>query len=134
MRFLLDTNIISKYLQLHPMVLERFKNTDRTDMCVSTITTMEVEYGFTLNPHSRERNTQVYEQLIAEIEILDFTPIDALITGKIRAELERQGVVIGNLDEMIAGIAVAQNLILITNNEKHFGHVQGLKLEDWSKS
>ena len=51
--------------------------------------------------------------------------------GSLRAQLENQGTPIGNLDTMIAAHALAIGAILVTNNERHFGLVNGLAVENW---
>lgn len=51
--------------------------------------------------------------------------------GHIRAELQKSGQVIGNNDLWIAAHARSQDWILVTNNEKEFLRVNGLKVENW---
>jgi tRNA(fMet)-specific endonuclease VapC len=51
--------------------------------------------------------------------------------GRIRADLVTQGTPIGPNDLMIASIALANNLILVTHNTREFARVDGLPLEDW---
>ena len=51
--------------------------------------------------------------------------------GKNKAELRRQGQPIGDLDLLIAGVAVSQGLRLVTNNTKHFQRIPGVILENW---
>jgi tRNA(fMet)-specific endonuclease VapC len=54
------------------------------------------------------------------------------VYGTIRAELEVKGKMIGNNDLWIASHAVASGLTLITNNEREFRRVGGLKMQDWA--
>jgi tRNA(fMet)-specific endonuclease VapC len=49
----------------------------------------------------------------------------------IRAELKKKGTSIGPYDTFIAGIALSQNLILVSNNIREFERVEGLKIENW---
>jgi len=49
----------------------------------------------------------------------------------LRARLEKLGQQIGSLDTMIASHAIAMNLPLVTNNQKEFSRVKGLKLLNW---
>jgi predicted nucleic acid-binding protein len=53
--------------------------------------------------------------------------------AKIQAELRKKGKEIGHTDTLIAGIAIASNLELITNNTEHFKRIKGLKIANWSK-
>lgn len=48
-----------------------------------------------------------------------------------RKKLEAQGIPIGSHDMLIAAIALAYDLIVVTHNIKHFSRVEGLKVEDW---
>jgi tRNA(fMet)-specific endonuclease VapC len=55
----------------------------------------------------------------------------ALVCGQIRARLASAGTPIGACDLLIAAIALAHNLTLITHNTREFGRVDGLQVEDW---
>lgn len=52
--------------------------------------------------------------------------------AEIRAKLESAGSPIGNMDLMIAAHARSAGAVLVTNNEKHFRRVDGLKVENWA--
>ena len=132
MRYLLDTNTVSDYLKGEPNVLAHLKRALRSEVCISTITTMEIEYGFSLNPKSRERHAHALESFLEEVTIIGFLSADAFLAGKIRAELEGRGESIGDLDEMLAASAIAQGLIMVTHNIKHFSRIAGLTIEDWT--
>ncbi|OOR94733.1 hypothetical protein B0184_06945 [Haemophilus paraphrohaemolyticus] len=71
----------------------------------------------------------VQDKLI--FEEITFDRLSAVMSGKIRANLSKQGTPIGPYDIMIAGQAVAHNLILITHNVKEFQRVADLKVEHW---
>jgi tRNA(fMet)-specific endonuclease VapC len=62
---------------------------------------------------------------------LPFDDQAAAIYGPMRARLEKSGTPIGPLDMLIAAIALANNLILVTHNTAEFGRIQNLKIEDW---
>jgi tRNA(fMet)-specific endonuclease VapC len=134
MPYLLDTNIVSHYFRGHPGVLRRLKEASRHEVFISAITTMEIEYGFSLNAESRQRNAHLLERLLEEIQIVGFLSQDAFLAGKIRADLEAKGESIGDFDEMLAATAIAQDLVMVTNNTKHFVRISGLRLEDWTKT
>ena len=63
--------------------------------------------------------------------VLKFDKEDARQAGAIRAVLASKGTPIGPYDTLIAGQAVARNLILVTHNAQEFGRVPGLRFEDW---
>jgi tRNA(fMet)-specific endonuclease VapC len=69
----------------------------------------------------------------SEVTVLDYTVQDAQAAGEIRAELERQGMRIGEYDTLIAGQAFCRNLILVTANTREFARVKGLNVEDWTE-
>lgn len=67
-------------------------------------------------------------------QVVDFTPEDARAWGRLRAELGAAGCLIGPLGVLIAGQAVARNLILVTHSAGEFRRVPGLLSEDWDTS
>jgi tRNA(fMet)-specific endonuclease VapC len=71
------------------------------------------------------------EQFASRLEVLPFGDKAAAHYGQIRAELEHAGAPIGSLDMLIAAHARSEGLILVTNNEREFGRVPGLRLENW---
>ncbi len=54
----------------------------------------------------------------------------AEVYGRIRAQLSSQGTSIGPNDLMIAAIALAQGLILVTHNTREFSRVTGLAVDN----
>jgi len=58
----------------------------------------------------------------------------ARLGGEIYAALKKQGKLINDADILIASIVMANNAVLVTNNEEHFSRVKGLKIENWLKS
>ena len=80
-----------------------------------------------------ERNREALEIFLTPLEIVDFDYNATIEYGKIRADLERKGTPIGPLDTLIASHALSLDLTLITNNEKEFSRIPGLKIENWTK-
>jgi len=56
---------------------------------------------------------------------------EAKAAARIRADLEKDGTPIGAMDTLIAGVALANQGVLVTHNSKEFSRVDGLMLEDW---
>lgn len=73
------------------------------------------------------------EQIVQWIPVLPLPGAAANSYGMIRAELESIGQTIGNNDLWIAAHALAARLVLVTNNEKEFRRVRGLKVANWAK-
>jgi tRNA(fMet)-specific endonuclease VapC len=65
-------------------------------------------------------------------QIISLTEESVKISTQIYADLRRKGTPVDDIDLLIAGVAIANNLVLITHNQKHFGKIKGLELEDWT--
>ncbi len=78
----------------------------------------------------REDNLAVVEYFAARLEMLAFGGKAATHYGQMRAELQRDGEGIGSLDTLIAAHARSEGLILVTNNEREFARVAGLRMEN----
>jgi tRNA(fMet)-specific endonuclease VapC len=130
LKYMLDTNIVIYTMKNKPAsVRSAFKKHDGR-MCISSITYMELVYGAerSANP---ERNLTSLEGFIARIDVLPLDDSAAMHAGQIRAELANLGTPIGPYDQLIAGHARSQGLVLVTNNENEFSLVAGLRLENW---
>jgi tRNA(fMet)-specific endonuclease VapC len=130
--YFLDTNICAYILNgRFPALTERFLKCAKSDVKISSIVLCELYYGAEKS-QQREQNLSKIRTFISEIEIISFNEQTAEYAGKIRADLERNGQVIGGNDIMIAAIAVANNATLVTNNVREFERVQGLVIENWA--
>jgi tRNA(fMet)-specific endonuclease VapC len=132
-RYLLDTNISIYIRQRRPEeVLRRFRKLRPGEAALSVITYGELLYGAAKSA----QRTAALERLRELVRILPAMalPENAAETyGVVRAELEAKGELIGNNDLWIAAHALAAGLILVTNNERKFRRVRGLKVQNWSK-
>ena len=77
------------------------------------------------------RARDIIDEFANFVEVLPLSKETAQIYGDIRAGLELKGQVIGGNDMQIAAHAKASNLILVTNNEREFKRVPGLKIQNW---
>lgn len=100
-------------------------------LLVSSIARHELVSGALLSAAPERRMAQL-EELLVQFEKPDFTPDDASASGRLRADLLRQGTPIGDIDTLIAGQALARGWTVVTRNVRHFGRVPGLGLIDWS--
>ena len=133
MKYLLDTNICIYIIKRKPaIVLEKFRELPLGSVTISTITLSELEYGIrkSANP---DKNLEALNQFLIPLAILAFDYDATIAYGKIRADLEKKGTPIGPLDTLIAAHALSLNITLVTNNEKEFNRVAGLKVENWAK-
>ena len=130
--FLLDTNILI-YIRRNrpPEVLTRFQKLRHGEAVFSVITFGELMYGAAKSLRNAEAIVQLRELRRAlPVAALPEAAGDAY--GHIRADLESRGQAIGNNDLWLAAHAIAANLILVTNNEKEFRRVRGLKIQNWA--
>ncbi len=133
MKYMLDTNIASFLIKGKSVTLDnKIKFVPVDDICISVITRAELLYGVAKVPQATRLKQQVNE-FLNYITVLDWDNSASESYAIIRAELERQGKVIGSMDMQISAHAVSQNLILVTNNTKEFQRVNGLKIEDWTR-
>ncbi len=82
---------------------------------------------------SSEKNRSALEIFLTPLEVIDFDYSATIEYGIIRSDLEKKGTPIGPLDTLIAAHAKSLDLTLITNNEKEFNRISGLKIENWIK-
>jgi len=133
-RFLLDTNICI-YIRRRrpPEILRRFRRLEVGEAAISVVTFGELIYGAEKS-EQRDAAMRQLEELASLLPVLPL-PVDAGRSyGALRAELETDGRVIGNNDLWIAAHAKVAKLILVTNNEREFQRVSGLKIQNWTKS
>lgn len=131
MNYLLDTNICIYIINKKPAsVLKRIQTKRPDQVAISTITQAELEYGLARSRFP-ERNRAALLQFLFPFRLLEFDQLAAVQYGTVRSDLESKGRPIGAMDMLIAAQAISRDLILVTNNEKEFGRVVGLKVENW---
>jgi tRNA(fMet)-specific endonuclease VapC len=130
-RYLLDTNIVIYVRRRRPpQVLSRFEKLEPGEAALSVITYGELLYGLEKSASPTE-GLQQLEELAYVIPVLPLPAEAARTYGAIRAKLETNGEMIGHNDLWIAAHANAADLILVTNNEREFCRVPGLRIENW---
>ncbi|MBR0307743.1 MAG: type II toxin-antitoxin system VapC family toxin [Mogibacterium sp.] len=132
MRYMLDTNTIAYARNRKPAcVLERLLQHDPSEICISSITMAELEYGV-FNSSKPLQNRTALLMFLSGITILPFDTDASLDYGDIRYKLKTSGAIIGGNDLLIAAHARSQGLTLVTHNTKEFSRVENLQLEDWA--
>lgn len=130
LKYMLDTNIVIYTMKNKPSaVREAFVKNDGR-MCISSITYMELVFGAERS-QSPERNLSSVEGFVARVEVLPLDESAAAHAGQIRAEQTKLGSLIGPYDQLIAGHARSRGLVLVTNNQREFSRVSGLRTENW---
>ena len=130
--YMLDTDISSCIMKRsHDSVLKRLQTVPVGDVSISTITKSELMYGVEVSPRKLQDRVAL-DAYLKHVEVLDYPDEAALHYGQIRATLKVAGNMIGGNDLLIAAHARALGLVLVTNNTREFGRVQGLRLENWT--
>jgi tRNA(fMet)-specific endonuclease VapC len=131
MKYLFDTCTVSDFVKGQPNVLARVKATAPSQIAVSAVTRMEIEFGLLLNPERARKLAPVIDAFLGSITTLALTEADALAAAAVRPALQRHGQTIGAYDVLIAGYGLARGLIVVTSNTGEFQRVGGLVLENW---
>ncbi len=131
MKYLLDTCTISHLLKDRGKVSHNFMRRHSKTLAISTLSIMELEYGFILKDNRYAKEHQDLKRLLAQITILSFSHETAKIAAATRANLKVRGVPIGEYDLLIAATALEHNLVCVTSNVKEFERVENLVIEDW---
>ena len=131
-RYMLDTDMCSYIIKEHPeSVRQRLQKLAMEQLCVSVVTYAELIYGVERSS-SKRVNRPIVEDFVRHLDVMDWDTDAADQYGVIRAELEAAGTPIGAMDMMIAAHAKSIKAVLVTNNQKHFARIKGLKIENWA--
>ena len=130
-RYLLDTNVCIEIARGHHSGIQtRMAALFYSEVAICSIVWAELELGAHLSPKG-------YARARAQIEVFSLLPqwpfdrASAERYAELRADLQRQGRLIGGHDMQIAAITLVHGLILVTHSTREFSRVPGLRLEDW---
>jgi tRNA(fMet)-specific endonuclease VapC len=129
--YLLDTNIFIYIRQGREGVVRRFVKLRPGEAAVSIISYGELFFGASKRG-GRVDDLERLRALMGHLPCLTLPEAAAETYGTVRAELESTGEVISNNGLWIAAHALASGLTLVTNNEKEFRRVRGLKIQNWA--
>lgn len=125
--YLIDTNICIYYIKGKYNLKEKFNTIPRSNLFISEITLAELKYGVK-NSQNPQKNQLVLEDFLTGVQILPiFNALDLYAIEK--ARLRKSGQIIDDFDLLIGVSAVANDMILVTNNESHFGRINHIKIE-----
>lgn len=134
MKYLLDTNICVYSLNRRPPeVLHRLREVGPAAVAISVITVVELRHGATKSQNPEKAHGKL-DLFLGPLSVLEFDEAAAEKAGRIRADLERAGTPIGDLDSLIAAHALAAGLVLVSNNLREFERVLHLETENWTES
>jgi len=131
MEYLLDTNICIYFLKGKYELADKLGKIGINNLFISEITVAELKYGVEKSAFP-DKNRRVVNELIDKFKAVPiYNTLD--IFAKEKARLRKQGTLVDDFDLLIGATAIKNNMVLITNNEKHFSRLFNLKLENWTK-
>lgn len=129
-QYLLDTNICIYYLKNLFQIEKKIKEVELENCFISEITVAELKFGAS-NSSKKASNKQVINKFIDASQIVPIiTCLDFYADEK--ARLRQLGTPLDEFDLLIGCSAVVNEMVLVTNNEKHFTRIQGIQVENWT--
>ena len=134
--YLFDTDTLSNLLCKQPSIqlLRRLSEVPVEAQFTSSTTVGELYYGIHKSSRTKELREKLEKLVWPRVQTLPFDLEAATVYGRIRSDLEKKGQPLSDPDLMIASIALAHDLTLITGNTKHFERIEGLRIENWLES
>ena len=130
MKYVLDTNTLIYFFKGLGHVSKHMLAQSPSELGIPTVVLFELEVGIAKSTSPGKRNSQLQE-ITALVNALPFGIAESKSAAQIRVNLEKQGLPIGPYDVLIAATALANNMILVTHNQKEFGRIKDLSIEDW---
>ena len=128
--YLFDTNICIYYIKGKFRLKERFRLVPLSNRFISEITLAELKFGVK-NSQYPDKNQKVLEDFLTGVQILPiFNSLDLYASEK--ARLRKAGQIIDDFDMLIGVSAITSDMILVTNNEAHFGRISNIEIENWT--
>ncbi len=128
--YILDTNTLIYFFKGSGAVSGHLLAQSPKDIGIPSIVIFELEIGIARSTSPQKRKGQLKE-MTSVVHIFPFGHSEAVIAASIRIDLEKQGLLIGPYDILIAATAVSNKGILVTHNTREFKRIKGLPLEDW---
>jgi len=128
--FLLDTNTLIYFFKGQGNVAERLFAVPPGDVAISSVSLYEIEVGIAKSEQPTKRRRQ-FDTFLAVVSVLPFDRSAARAAATVRVDLEKRGLPIGPLDNLIAGVALAHRATLVTRNTREFSRLPHLTIMDW---
>jgi len=131
-RALIDTDVLSYYFKGDKTVIKNFEIYLRYyDLIeISIITYYEILGGLLAKNALKQLN--IFEDFVIDNLVIPMTDNSAKISAELYSTLRLSGKTVDDIDLLIAGIAIDNNMTLVTNNESHFNRIPGLQIDNWS--
>jgi len=132
-RVLIDTDILSYYFKGDELVVKNFEKYLQTyDLLeISLLTYYEITSGLLSKNALKQLN--IFDDFVAGNIVIPVTEKSARISSELYSVLRQNGNIVDDIDLLIAGVAIENDMILVTNNENHFARIPGLKIQNWKK-
>jgi tRNA(fMet)-specific endonuclease VapC len=130
MKYLLDTNVCVRFLAGRSENIKAQLRLEKGNYCLCAPVKTELLAGAHKSARVEE-NLRAFHIFFNGMPSLPFDDAAADHYGEIHAALQRVGTPIGPIDLLIASIARANSLVLVTHNTREFGRVADLNLADW---
>ena len=132
-RALIDTDILSYYFKGDKTVVENFEIylQHYDSISISLITYYEIIGG--LLAKNALKQLHIFDDFLIDNLIIPLTESSVKISAELYSALRQSGKIIDDIDLLIAGVAIENDMILVTNNENHFKRIPGLNIDNWSK-
>lgn len=128
---LLDTNICVSLLRGDdPAIATRLEAMDPRDLYLSSVVKAELLFG-ARKSHRPQTNLALLEAFFSQFDSIPFDDVAAEHYGRVRAAVEAKGTPVGASDLLIASIAMAHDLRVVTRNRREFSRIPGLAWESW---
>lgn len=130
--YLIDTDILIYSLKGHETVNENLRLHIHDSIQISAVTLMELYYG-AYKSQKVESNLAKVKKIENGLAVISVDCESVEVFGLLKSGLEKSGRPLDDFDLILAATALSHNLILVTNNERHFGRIEGLNIDNWSK-
>lgn len=130
--YLLDSDIVIYTLRGHVTVVERMRQYGSVPKVLSVLTYGELLYGARKSQRPTENLAKIYRLT----ELFPLIPVTRSVMdgfAELKVKLESKGESVDDFDLMIGVTALSLNYAVVTNNERHFRRIPGLRVENWTK-
>ena len=131
MKYLLDADICIYWLKGKTTVRDRVNKVDWVEIAICVITASELYFG-AYNSSKIQSNLITAETFIKSLTVLPLSNNTLQKFGQLKAQLRQLGTPVADFDLLIASVVITEDLILVTNNTRHYQRIAGLELENWS--
>lgn len=128
--YMLDTNTVSYFFRQEPTVVKKLQQLNPEMICISSVTAAELFYG--VKKRKNQKLSDFLTTFLSAITVLDWDYQAAEVYGQLRADMEREGKIMGVQDQMIGALALATECVLVSS-DKAFQLIPNLVLENWWK-